>query len=86
MSVKSKSVVNRVLMKLEANQYKCALTGWPITPSEFCIDHIQSVNDGGSDEPENLQCLHPLANTAKGTMSNQQFISLCKSVAAHASQ
>ena len=53
-------------------------------PDEFAIDHIQSINDGGSDDPENLQCVHPLPNKAKGTMSNQQFISLCKAVAEHA--
>lgn len=67
--------------KLERNQYKCALTGWPLTVDRFEIDHVVSLNDGGSNDAENLQCVHPLVNKAKGTMGNQQFIEMCKAVA-----
>jgi hypothetical protein len=42
------------------------------------------MNDGGTDAPDNLQCVHPLANRAKGTMGNQQFIDMCIAVASHA--
>jgi hypothetical protein len=42
------------------------------------------MNDGGTDDPANLQAVHPLVNRAKGTMGNQQFIDMCKAVASHA--
>jgi hypothetical protein len=57
------------------------LTGWILTPKGFEIDHIISMNDGGSDCIDNLQCVHPLVNRAKGTMGNQQFIDMCIAVA-----
>ena len=69
------------MRKLEASDFKCVLSGWPISPGEFELDHIVSINDGGSDETDNLQCVHPLVNKAKGTMSNEQFIELCHRVA-----
>lgn len=43
-----------------------------------------SMNDGGTDDASNLQCVHPLANRAKGTMGNAQFIEMCKAVADYA--
>lgn len=43
-----------------------------------------SLNDGGKHEVENLQCVHPLVNKAKGTMGNDQFIAMCKAVAEQA--
>lgn len=39
------------------------------------------MNDGGSDDIENLQAVHPLVNRAKGTMGNVQFIEMCIAVA-----
>jgi len=62
---------------------RCALTGWEITESCFELDHIVSIQDGGTDEVDNLQAVHPLVNRAKGTMGNQQFIDMCAAVAAH---
>lgn len=75
-----KSKVEAICQKLERRNYKCALSGWPISPDSFELDHIKSIQDGGSDEVDNLQCVHPLVNKAKGTMSNDQFIDMCRSV------
>ena len=75
-----KSKVNAILAKLKASGFKCALSGWPISPDLFELDHIQSIQDGGTDDVENLQCVHPLVNKAKGTMSNNQFIEMCRGV------
>ena len=73
-----------MLSKIKGNGFKCALSGWAISPQCFEIDHIVSMNDGGTDDPGNLQAVHPLVNRAKGTMGNQQFIDMCKAVAAMA--
>lgn len=75
---------NAIKSKLESNGYRCALTGWILTPETFELDHIVSLNDGGKHEVENLQCVHPLVNKAKGTMGNDQFIAMCKAVAEQA--
>jgi 5-methylcytosine-specific restriction endonuclease McrA len=72
---------DQIYAKLEANRFKCALTGWDLTPENFAIDHIQSLADGGSNAIDNLECVHPLANTAKGTMGKAQFVEMCMAVA-----
>ena len=72
--------------KLEASDFRCALTGWSLSPKQFELDHIVSMNEGGTDDVNNLQGVHPLVNRAKGTMGNQQFIDMCIAVAGrHAS-
>lgn len=78
------SKVAKIYKKLEEAGFKCDLTGWEISPECFELDHIVSINDGGTDDCDNLQCVHPLVNKAKGTMGNQQFIDMCKAIAAHA--
>ena len=77
------SKVGKVLAKIKANEYRCALSGWSISPHEFELDHIVSMNDGGTDELDNLQAVHPLVNRAKGTMGNHQFIDMCIAVASY---
>lgn len=79
-----KNAASQIKQKLEANGYRCALTGWSLTPETFELDHIVSLSDGGRHEVGNLQCVHPLVNKAKGTMSNSQFIDMCKAVAEQA--
>ena len=79
------SKVAKVVQKIKDNGHKCALSGWEISPQCFELDHIVSMNDGGTDDVENLQAVHPLVNRAKGTMGNQQFIDMCRAVALHTS-
>jgi len=74
-----------VVRKIKESGSRCALSGWAISPQCFELDHIVSMNDGGTDEVDNLQAVHPLVNRAKGTMGNQQFIDMCKAVASFAS-
>ena len=80
-----KSKASQIVAKIRENGFRCALSGWQISPQCFELDHIVSMNDGGTDDIANLQALHPLVNRAKGTMGNQQFIDMCKAVANFAS-
>lgn len=75
--------VARIVAKIKESGFRCALTGWTISESCFELDHIVSIHDGGSDEVDNLQAVHPLVNRAKGTMGNQQFIDMCRAVVAY---
>ena len=79
------ATVAQVMEKLKLNEYKCALTGWTLEPDNFALDHVQALADGGSDLIDNLECVHPLGNRAKGTMGKAQFVDMCIAVANHAS-
>ena len=78
-----RSRVAQLCAKIRENGFKCALSGWEISPNSFELDHILSMNDGGTDDISNLQAVHPLVNRAKGTMGNSQFIEMCVAVANH---
>lgn len=75
--------VEAIRKKIEASGRRCALSGWKIDENSFELDHIISIQDGGTDDVDNLQAVHPLVNRAKGTMGNQQFIDLCRAVVKH---
>lgn len=77
------ATVKEVLNKLEAQDYKCALTGWELSPDNFSLEHIIPIAKGGGDSIDNLNPVHPLVNTAKGTMGQDEFIEMCVAVANH---
>jgi 5-methylcytosine-specific restriction endonuclease McrA len=73
-----------VLQLLEWQNYRCALTGRPLTPETASLDHIVPVRDGGPHVIENVQVLHKDINRAKSTLAHEQFIQLCREVVDHA--
>lgn len=74
---------SRQLRKLIDQQgYKCALTGRTLTPETAFVDHVTPVSSGGSNAIENLQVVHADVNEAKGTMTQEEFIQLCRDVVA----
>ena len=72
-----------VLRLLECQQYRCALTGRLLTPDTASLDHIVPVRCGGEHCAENPQVLHRDVNRAKTTMTNDEFIQLCREVVEH---
>jgi len=69
------------------DHFPCALTGRPIDfnkPETYEYDHIQPISRGGDNTLSNLQILCPEANQAKGRLTDQEFIELCKEVVIHA--
>jgi 5-methylcytosine-specific restriction endonuclease McrA len=72
-----------VLRLLECQQYRCALTGRPLTPDTASLDHIVPVRCGGEHLIENTQVLHKDVNRAKATMTNAEFVQLCREVVEH---
>ena len=75
--------VANVLRLLERQQYRCALTGRLLTPDTASLDHIVPVRCGGEHRVENTQVLHKDVNRAKTTMTNGEFIQLCREVVEH---
>jgi 5-methylcytosine-specific restriction endonuclease McrA len=74
---------NNVLRLLEYQHYRCALTGRELTPETSALDHIIPIRCGGVHVIENTQVLHSDVNRAKGALTNDEFIRLCREVAAH---
>jgi 5-methylcytosine-specific restriction endonuclease McrA len=66
---------------IEAQGYRCALSGAKLTPENAHIDHIHPVSQGGDHSINNLQWVHARINGMKGSMSNEAFIKWCTRVA-----
>ena len=67
---------------LEAQEYRCALTGEELNPDHASLDHIVPVSQGGGHDKHNLQILTSQVNAMKGVMSNEEFIAVCRRVTA----
>jgi len=72
--------IENVLKLLARQKYRCALTGRPLTPETAALDHIIPIRLGGEHTIENAQVLHKDVNRAKGSLSNSEFIVLCREV------
>jgi 5-methylcytosine-specific restriction endonuclease McrA len=69
---------------LVRQDYRCALSGYDLQPEDAAMDHILAVSRGGPHTIENAQILRKDVNRAKGTLTNEEFIALCRAVVAHA--
>ncbi len=74
---------DNVLLLLESQRYRCALTGRDLTPETAALDHILPLRCSGEHVSENTQVLHRGVNRAKGSLTNVEFIGLCGEVVAH---
>lgn len=72
-----------VLRLLDWQRYRCALTGRPLEPQTASLDHMVPVRCGGQHCIDNVQVLHRQVNRAKGTLTNEEFIQLCREVVEH---
>lgn len=64
----------------------CYLTGEKIdiySPKDYNFDHIIPRSRGGSNNIDNLGICTKKVNSAKGDMTPEEFIALCKSVLEH---
>ena len=73
-----------IMALLLRQNFKCALTGHPLTPSNAALDHIRPICRGGTHTLRNMQALLDTVNRAKATMTQNEFIQLCREVVAWA--
>jgi 5-methylcytosine-specific restriction endonuclease McrA len=65
---------------LRAQSFLCAMTGRPLTPETASIDHRIPLARGGRHAASNLQIVHKDVNTAKNTMTHEEFLDMCREV------
>lgn len=73
-----------ILQLIETQQYRCALTGRELTPETASIDHKVPLAGGGEHHISNIWVLDHVVNRAKGTMTVDEFIAMCRDVVSHA--
>jgi 5-methylcytosine-specific restriction endonuclease McrA len=66
---------------VESQEYRCALTGLPLTPATASLDHVIPLSRGGEHIIANAQVIADFVNRAKGSMTNAEFIEMCVAVA-----
>lgn len=70
----------QILALLKKQDYRCAYTGDLLTPDEVGADHVIPISKGGPHQIENIALVTQAVNTAKGTMTLDEFISMCRKV------
>jgi 5-methylcytosine-specific restriction endonuclease McrA len=76
-------VTSKSLYKMIKDQeFRCALSGFEISPETAALDHKKPLALGGGNELENLQWVHRDVNTAKGMMIHDAFVEMCRRVSA----
>lgn len=66
---------------VEAQQYKCGLTGVDLTPKTASVDHVVPLRHGGQHVIENLMVVHSDVNIAKHTALLDEFVGMCALIA-----
>ena len=69
---------------LVQQDFRCALTGAALKPTDAAMDHILAVSRNGPHTIDNAQILRKDVNRAKGTLTNEEFLKLCRAVVQHA--
>lgn len=80
-SKEQKGTANKLMALIESQSYKCALTGQDLTPENAHLDHKLPLSRGGDNKLGNLQWIHKDVNKAKGEMTNEEFVKMCRKVA-----
>jgi CRISPR/Cas system Type II protein with McrA/HNH and RuvC-like nuclease domain len=69
--------------KLRQQNFRCAYSGTELTPETASLDHILPVSKGGDHNINNISIVHAKVNIAKGSMTLEEFIQLCREVVTH---
>lgn len=82
--MKQNSITGKKIYELLVKQgFRCAMTGRPLQPETATLDHKIPIAKGGTHDINNLWVVHCEVNSAKGTMSTEEFVSVCRDVVRH---
>lgn len=77
-------VTGRALERMRLSQgNRCYYSGEELTLENVCVDHKQPISKGGKHLMSNVALCTQRINSMKGTMSENEFISACLSIASH---
>lgn len=71
----------QILRMIQNQNHRCAISGRELTPETASLDHIYPLSRGGTHDVSNLCVVEHLVNSAKGTMTIDEFIAMCCDVA-----
>jgi CRISPR/Cas system Type II protein with McrA/HNH and RuvC-like nuclease domain len=75
-----KITAQRLRQLLEKQQYRCFFTGRRLDPETASVDHMLPVSRGGCHTIDNVCIAHMDVNRAKGTLTVDEFIEMCREV------
>lgn len=70
----------QLMAVLENQEFRCALTGVPLTPRTCEIDHKVPIARGGTNDIDNVWFIDRTVNRAKHTMTIEEFRAMCQRV------
>jgi len=80
----SKNITAKEVLDLVRRQgYVCAISGRTLTPETASLDHTVPLGRGGEHSIRNISVVDHQVNIAKGTMTTDEFVVMCKEVAAY---
>ena len=86
MPKKTPVTAKQIMEMIQRQRHRCAISGRELTPETASLDHIQPLSRGGTHETSNLCIVEHLVNSAKGTMTLKEFVSMCRDVTEHQSR
>lgn len=79
-----KNVTAKMVMDLvESQKFRCSLSGRVLTPETASLDHVVPLGRGGAHDISNVSVVDHQVNSAKGTMTVDEFVKLCQDVTDH---
>lgn len=72
--------VSEIRALLDRQEFRCAYTGDELTPENTGVDHVVPVSRGGSHGADNLALVVQAVNSAKGSMTIKEFVTMCRKV------
>lgn len=78
----AKTVTATMILRLvELQKFRCAISGRELTPQTASLDHIVPLSRGGEHDITNVWVVDHLVNSAKGSMTVEEFVAMCRDVA-----
>ena len=73
----------QIMSLIERQGFRCAMSGRTLTPETASLDHIVPLSRRGSHDLSNLWVVDHQVNSAKGTLTVEEFVGMCREVVVH---
>ena len=80
MSERGRITAKQVFELVKQQRFRCAISGRTLAPETASLDHIVPLAHEGAHALENVWIVDHQVNTAKGTLTLEQFVAICRDV------